>query len=179
MLSVKSDISKKVLSYYFLNPEARHYTRELANILKLDAGNLHRKLSEFVKEGLFIKDNEGRNQYFSLNKNFPLLLEYKKIFESQFGVEVILQTELKKIDKISSAYIFGSFAKGNFSKESDIDLLVVGDFSYDALMKTINKLEKRWQREINVVDFSDREFKKRKDNDFLKQVFKDKTIKLI
>lgn len=181
MINLKSEISKKVLGYYFLNPKARHYLRELASILKLDAGNLYRKLTEFVEDGLFIKESQGKNQYFSLNSSFPLIGEYKKIYEAKFGLEIVLRDELEKIEGVSQAYIFGSFAKGNFEKESDIDLLVVGDFDYDKLMKILNKLQRRWQREINVVDFSDDEFKKRKKkgDDLLKNIFKNKFIKLI
>ena len=53
MLNLKSDIVIKVLGYYFLNPKSRHYVRELAELLKIDPGNLSKKMSELKKEGFF------------------------------------------------------------------------------------------------------------------------------
>jgi predicted nucleotidyltransferase len=181
MISLKSEIIKKVLSYYFLNPKTRRYTRELANILKLDPGNLHRKMLELEQEGLLASEREGRNKYFFLNDKFPLLKDYKRIFEAKFGVPEILGSTLKDVDNLNAAYIFGSYAKGSFADESDIDLLLIGDFDYGTVSKLILKLEKRWGREINIVDFSPKEYATRlkKKDDFLKDVFSRKTIKII
>jgi predicted nucleotidyltransferase len=181
MISLKSKIIKKILAYYFLNPKARHYTRELANALKLDAGNLHRKMLELEQEGLFLSEREGRNKYFFLNDKFPLLKEYKRIFEAKFGVPEILASTLKGISNLNEAYIFGSYAKGGFADESDIDLLLIGNFDYDTVSKLMLKLEKRWGREINIVDFSLKEYAARlkKKDDFLENVFSGETIKII
>jgi len=86
MISFNSEIIKKVLGYYFLNPNARHYIRELAALLEVDPGNLSKKMLELRREGLFLAENEGRNRYFILNSKFPLLKEYANIYESKFGV---------------------------------------------------------------------------------------------
>ena len=49
MLSLKSDLVIKVLGYYFLNPKSRHYVRELAELLKVDPGNLSKNVG--IKKG--------------------------------------------------------------------------------------------------------------------------------
>ena len=181
MISLKSEIIQKVLSYYFLNPKARLYTRELASLLKLDSGNLHRKMLELEKEGLFISEREGRNKFFFINDKFPLLKEYKRIFEAKFGVAEVLAKTLKGVDSLNEAYVFGSYAKGNFEEGSDIDLLLIGDFNYEIVSKLMSKLEKRWGREINIIDFSFKEYtnKLKKKDDFLANVFSGKIIKII
>ena len=53
--------------------------------------------------------------------------------------------------KIDFAFIFGSFAKGIESKESDIDLFVVGAVNENDILKIIQKTEKQSGREINYV----------------------------
>lgn len=181
MINFKSDITIKVLGYYFINPEARHYVRELANLLKLDPGNLSRKMMELKNDGLFLEESEGKNHFFRLNKNFPLLNEYKSIYEAKFGITQSIKKVLGEIGKISEAYIFGSYAKGNFEEGSDIDLLIVGDNEHESLFKAISSLEKLWHREVNIIDFSPKEFSlKLKNKDpFLQNIFSDKTIKII
>lgn len=181
MLNLKSDIIIKVLGYYFLNPHARHYVRELAGLLKVDSGNLSRKMSDLRKEGLFLMEGEGKNRYFVLNEKFPLLKEYRNIYEAKFGVEKSLATTLKEVSGLTAAYIFGSYAKGNFEEGSDIDLLLIGDHDYAQASRRISALEKRWHREINMIDFSSKEFaRKRKNKDFfLENIFSGQTIKII
>ena len=181
MISMQSDIVKKVLGYYFINPQARHYTRELASILKLDPGNLSRKLTEMVSEGIFQVESEGRNRYFLLNKEFPLLAEYKKIYQAKFGVTESLSGVLKAVSGLKKAYIFGSYAKGNFEPGSDIDLLLVGEFDYGQVSKALAGLEKNWRREINIVDMSSKEFsaKIKKKDELLMNILKGKKIELV
>lgn len=181
MLNLKSDIIIKVLGYYFINPKAKHYVRELAELLKVDPGNLSKKMSELKKEGLFLVEKEGKNVYYLLNKKFPLLSEYKNIYETKFGVAESLKQALKEIVGLKEAYIFGSYVKNNFEEGSDIDLLIIGDNDHAQISRHISPLEKRWHREINVVDFSPKEFSqkiKNKDS-FLSNIFSDKTIKII
>ena len=181
MFNLKSDLTIKVLGYYFLNPQARHYVRELAEILKVDPGNLSRKMSELKQEGLFLVEAEGKNKYFILNKKFSLLAEYKSIYELKFGLVETLKKRFKKIADLQEAYIFGSYAKGQFQELSDIDILIVGDHSFKEVLKIIVPLEKTLGREINLIDYSVADFKakKKEKDDFLTQVFNGRVIKLV
>lgn len=181
MISFRSEIVIKVLGYYFLNPNARHYVRELAALLKVDPGNLSRKMSELKETGIFLAEGAGRNRYFQLNQHFPLLKEYKTIYESRFGVVESLKDVLANIKGLSEAYIFGSYAKGGFEEGSDIDLLLIGSHDYSQARRALSGLEKKWHREINAVDFSRREFSARlkKKDFFLANIFSAKTIRII
>ncbi|MDP2944144.1 MAG: nucleotidyltransferase domain-containing protein [bacterium] len=138
-------------------------------------------MSELKREGLFLMENEGKNCYFILNESFPLLNEYRSIYEAKFGVVESLTVALKGISGLNEAYLFGSYVKGNFEEGSDIDLLVVGDHNQTEVSRRISAMEKRWHREINIVDFSQKEFvKKMKNQDvFLKNILSNQTIKII
>ena len=181
MLNLKSELTIKLFGYYFINPEARHYIRELAEILKLDPGNLSKKMTELSKEGLFIAHKEGNNLFYALNKQFPLLKEYQNIYEAKYGLAQTITKELKKIAGLNEAYIYGSYAKGGFETGSDIDLLVVGDCGHELLLSAISPLEKRLRREINVTDFSSIEYhaKIKAKDFFIANIFSEKTIKLL
>lgn len=178
MISLKSKSAQKILSYFFLNSTNRAYINELAKLLGLDPKNTDRKLKELEKEGLLNSDFEGKQRYFFLNQEYPLLKEYKKIVLKTMGIEKELKDVVNKDDKIENAYIFGSYAKDNMDANSDIDLLLIGNHSTMGTENKIMKLEKESEREINIISFSREEFNRKKNESFIKNIFDDKIIKI-
>ncbi|MCG2697487.1 nucleotidyltransferase domain-containing protein [Candidatus Parcubacteria bacterium] len=181
MFSLKSQIAIKILGFYFLNNNAKKYLNELSRILKADAGNLDKKLKELEKEGILLSETAGKERYYFLNKKYPLLKETKKIYELKYGLEVNLLRALKNSKEIKEAYIFGSYAKGNFDPGSDVDILLIGSHSSIEAKKRILELQNRLNREFNIIDLTEKEYlklKKGKD-DFIKNIFKEKIIKII
>ncbi|CEN45857.1 conserved hypothetical protein [Capnocytophaga canis] len=57
----------------------------------------------------------------------------------QFGLEAAVLTSLQnifeKFENIEKVIVYGSRAKGNFRYNSDIDLSIIGEISYDDLLK--------------------------------------------
>jgi len=181
MISLRSKVAIKLLDYYFLNPDAEVYINELARLLKLDPKNTEKKLKEFEKEGLFRSEFRGKERYFFLAKDNPVLEHYRQIFLKTYGLEKRLKELLQHIKGIKEAYIFGSYATNKMDSSSDIDILAIGSHSVLELQKAVAKLQKDILREINVTNLSLREFeKKKKGKDyFISNVFKGRTIKLI
>ena len=181
MINLKSKVARKILDYYFINPNRSHYINELAGILDLDPKNTYRKLEELEAGGLLKSEFKGKQRYFSVDKKSPLLKEYKKILFLTSGWEKKLTQDLKGLKGLGQAYIFGSVAKGKMDDKSDIDLLLVGSHSVLASSRIISKLQKEIGREINAVQMSSQEFtaKKRTKNDFIMNILKGKNIKLL
>jgi len=180
MMSLKSKITVKVLNYYFLNQKTRRYVNELAGILDVDAGNLHRKLKEMEREGVLTGENQGNQKYYSLNKNYPLLAEFKKIFESKQGLPALIKKKLDGLGGLREAYIFGSYPKGSMDGESDIDLLLVGVHSPLGAEKRLLSLQKTLGRQINIINMSGDELDaaRKKKDPFIENIFSRKNIKL-
>ncbi|PIU01988.1 hypothetical protein COT68_00300 [bacterium (Candidatus Torokbacteria) CG09_land_8_20_14_0_10_42_11] len=180
MFNLKSQITNKVLGYFFINPHKKHYINELANLLCVDPGNLFRKLKELEIEGVLLSEAAGNQKYFFLNKNYPLLKELRKVYEAKHGLAVIFQKKLKKLSGLKEAYIFGSYAKGDLSPQSDIDLLLIGEHSSLVAKKNILPLQKTLKREINIIDLTPAEFHKREKqkDEFLQNIFKKPIIKI-
>ncbi len=181
MFEFRSKITIKVLGYFLLNPQRRRYVNELAGLLEVDPGNLFRKLKELESEGILVSEMRGNQRYYALNKKYPLLHELKHFFRAKYGVEEMLKQKLSKLKGLREAYIFGSYAKNSLQQESDIDLLLIGDHSTLEAKRLILPLAKEIQREINIVDFSSKEFgrKKKSGDEFLKNIFSQKNIKII
>jgi len=180
MLGFRSKITIKVLNYYFLNPQKSHYVNELARILDVDPANLFRKLKELEKEGILVSEMKGNQRYFSLNKKYSFLKELKKTFEAKYGIFNLIKEKLNKLKGLKKAFIFGSLAKNTLSPESDIDILLIGRHSSLEAKRLILSLERTTGREINILDMTEEEFKKRKrqKDELLKNIFSGKVIKI-
>jgi predicted nucleotidyltransferase len=181
MISLRSKVAIKLLDYYFLNPDAQAYINELARILELDPKNTETKLKEFEKEGLFKSEFRGKQRYFFLAKDNPVLEHYRQIFLKTHGIEKRLKDMISNIKRVKEAYIFGSYATNKMDSSSDIDILAIGSHSVLELQRVIAKLQKDTGREFNVTNLSPKEFEAKKKNKdpFINSVFKTKTIRLV
>lgn len=181
MISLKSKITQKILNLFLLNEKERFYVNELAKIIDEDPSNAYKKLLELKKEGIISDDFHGKERYFFINKEYRFLKEYKNIVLKDVGFEKILKEKLKPIKGVMSAYIFGSYAKNKMTSESDIDILVVGDFKTIELQKALLDIQRLSGKEINSVELSKKDFEKRiKEKDsLLKDIFTGKNVKII
>ena len=179
MISFRSKITQNVLSYFLLNPESEMYVNEIAKKFSVDRGNLIKKLAEWEKENILLKSKKGNLSIYKVNKKYPFFKELQRIFQKSFGIEYQLKQVFKKIKGIKQAIIFGSYAKNQLNAESDIDLLLVGSHNFLNTQKEIAKLQKKIDREINIIDFTEQEFNKSRKNALLKNIFNNKFIKII
>lgn len=178
MKLIRSRDEEKLLNYYYLNPHARHYLRELARIFEVDPSNLQKKLWQLESIGLFISEKQGKERYYRINDSHPLYAEYKALFSKTTGVPHILKKTLRKIKGIRKAYIYGSFARDMLTPESDIDLLIIGNVSHIEITSVLLPLEKTLGRYFQNVILTEEEFEQRRKNKdpFLKELFKQPLI---
>ena len=180
MISLRSKVSQQILNYFMLQQGSEVYVNDLARALHTESGNLTRKLIVLEKEGLLKSRWQGKQRYYSLNKSFPLLKEYKNIVLKTIGLEQVLKTSLGTISGIKKAVIFGSYAQEKMDSHSDIDFLVVGDHSTVELQKAVAQVQKSTQRDINAVSMSLQEYNDKKGKDpFLKSIESKKTVRII
>ncbi|MHB8155350.1 MAG: nucleotidyltransferase domain-containing protein [Candidatus Omnitrophota bacterium] len=181
MISLRSKVTIKLLDYYFLNLHAQHYINELARILELDPKNTETKLKELEKEGLFKSEFRGKQRYFYLAKDNPVLEHYRQIFLKTHGIEKRLKDMIGNIKGFKEVYLFGSYASNKMDSSSDIDLLAIGTHSVLELQRVITNLQKDTGREFNVTNLSIKEFEAKKKNKdpFINSIFKTKIIRLV
>lgn len=180
MISLRSKVAVKILDYFFLNPDAQRYINELARSLELDPKNTETKLKEFEKEGLLKSEFRGKQRYFFLAKDNPVLEHYRQIFLKTYGIEKRLRDMLRDIKGLQEAYIFGSYASNKMDSSSDIDILAIGTHSVLELQRAVGKLQKDMGREFNVTNLDPEEFKSKKKNKdpFINGVLKTKIIRV-
>lgn len=181
MIDLRSKLRQRLLGYYFTNPGARHYLRELAALLEVDAANLSRELTRLEQHGLFVSTRERSHRYFQLNTRYPLYEEIRKIVFKTVGAAGLLRDELQPIRGIEEAYLYGSFARNQQDAASDLDVLLIGKPKAAELETVIRKLERRLRREINYTLLNREEFQSRnaRKDAFLRSIWRGKAIRLV
>jgi len=180
MISLKSEITRNLLNYFFLNPKESLYVNELSRNLALDKRNLVKKIRELEAEGILKSRVRGNLKLYSVDRNYPLYDEYRKIVLKTIGFEQSLRNALRGVKAMKEVYIYGSYATDKLDTHSDIDLLAVGTHSIVSLQKKLNKLQREINREINVVNMDEKEFKRKiKNRDpFMIGILKNKHIRI-
>ncbi|MDO8536760.1 MAG: winged helix DNA-binding protein, partial [bacterium] len=79
MINLRSELHLALLGYYFKNPDAEHYLRELSRILSFNNAHLSRELKKLTRYGLFAAHMSGQQKFFRINKNHPLFDEFRLI----------------------------------------------------------------------------------------------------
>lgn len=172
-LITKSEIRKKIILLLIYNPEDSFYINQIARLVKTSAGNVQRELKKLEESGLLSKEKKGNSLYFKINTANPLFNDFKNIVDKTIGIKDILGETLKKAKNIDFAFLFGSYVKGDFGSDSDIDLYVIGDIDEKELHQLIKKAEEKIYREINYHLSKREEFQeKMKESFFHKEVLK-------
>ncbi|MCU0666438.1 MAG: nucleotidyltransferase domain-containing protein [Candidatus Omnitrophica bacterium] len=176
----KSKTRQDLFRLFFTNPDNRYYLRELERILDIPVSMIRKELLRLEKDGVFASNRKGNLVYYYPDRKYPLFEEIKSIVFKTVGVKGLLESAIKKIKGVETAFIYGSFAKNEENANSDIDLLVVGETNEDELITQIRKIEKITKREINYTIYSKQEFSResRKSGSFLNEVLKAKLIYL-
>jgi predicted nucleotidyltransferase len=180
MISLRSKVTKELLSFFFLNPHEELFVNELAGKLTLDKRNLVKKLRELEKEGVLNCERKGNLKLYSINMKYPLYKEYRSLVLKTMGIEEKIRQIVRKAEGIKKAYIYGSYAKDKLSAHSDIDILIVGSHDIINLQKQISALQRKCGREIIVVNMGLREYnlRQKKKDPFISEIMKEKHIEI-
>jgi predicted nucleotidyltransferase len=171
-----------VLSLLFGQAGSSFYTKQILDDLKIGRGAVQRELKNLTDTGIIIREVQGKQVYYRANEKCPIFNELKSIVRKTFGVADVIKQSLTTVtDKIQVAFIFGSVARSEDNRSSDIDVMVNGDVSFGEVSSSISKAEKILQREINPVVYSTEEFgqKIRNNHHFIKTVLEGEKIFLI
>jgi predicted nucleotidyltransferase len=99
----------------------------------------------------------GRNKQYTLNRDNLLTKYYLVTAEELVAIDYLEKTflikklaeHLNSIDLLTPIILFGSYAKGYETEESDIDLFSIGKLTEDQL-KHIKKFEATFGKHINI-----------------------------
>jgi len=162
-----SDIRIQLLSRFLMNPNREYYGRELTEMLGSSSRIVHAELKNLEAIDLIRKRISGKQHYYSANTTHPLFQDLQNIFRKTTGLKDVIADRLDQFEgDIEYAFIYGSFASGDFTAESDVDLIIIGDVKSRKISSALLEAGDSLQREINFTVFTKDEFVNRlKDND--------------
>jgi len=164
---------RKILALFLLSPDQEYYFSEVARLTGTRQGVVQRELKTLTDAGILNSVKRGRQKFYSVNKSNPIYRDLRNIVFKTFGVIGQIQNALKPLaKKITVAFVYGSFSRGEEVSTSDIDLFVVGRAGLDEIVSSLSTVEQVIGREINPTLFSNSEFRSRwsQRNHFLRSV---------
>ena len=81
------------------------------------------------------------------------------LIDRTLGVAPRLSERLQALDGIEAAAIYGSWAAEKVGGSSDIDVLVIGEAAYDAVVTAVAGVERTTGREIHLKLYRPGEFR--------------------
>jgi len=184
MSSLAEILSSKIRAEIFrllfgTNDKALHL-RDIERRSGFAIGTIQGELKKLSKLDLVLKEVDGNRTYYMANKHHPLFNDIHNLVLKTTGLVDVLKDALET-QKIQLAFVFGSFASGEESADSDIDLMVVGGLGLRDITRLISNTQEKILRDINPHVYSVYEFiQKYKANDhFVSQVTEGPKIYII
>jgi len=172
----------QVLALLLMNPSERWHLRDIARRAQLAVGTVRRELTQLTDAGITKLSREGNRTYYAADKSCPIFDELAGLARKTCGMTDILRTSLAEAaDSIDLAFIYGSQANGSATKQSDVDLMVVGGVDEMKLHKAIMDAEEKIARPVNYTLISRREFmrRRREKGGFIARVLATKRIPIL
>lgn len=172
-LFFKSKTQQGIARLLFSNEDKKFYLSEIARIVAASPGTTQRELEKMLKTGIIRSEMADNRHYYFANKQDPIFFDVQNIIRKTIGIEAELRSAMSRISNVEFAFIFGSYAKGDFGGNSDVDLFIIGNPNEDKLITKISKMEKEISREINYHIYGAAEFRKKiKKDSFLQNITK-------
>jgi predicted nucleotidyltransferase len=173
---------RAVLSLLYSHTDESFYLREIARVAGLGLGAVQRELKRLSGTGIIRRTVRGNQVYYQADPDCPIFEELKNLVIKTAGVGDVLRAALAPLaDRIEVALIYGSFARGEEHRGSDVDLLVVGDVTFSEVASALAEAQDTLSREINPTVYPPGEFqsKLREGHHFLTSLSKEPRIFLI
>ncbi len=134
-----NDKSLTIIKYLFRNFDSSPHMRGIARDTGVSKSTTSRILSKLYENDIVTKHEQGNQTFFGLNLDnmivinhcaLALALEFDRIKRSHPSLHKQLKSFVDSCENISCIYsivLFGSAARGEHGKKSDLDLLVLMD----------------------------------------------------
>lgn len=173
---------KAAIGLLFAQPQRAVHLRELARLAAVSPAMMAKELDSLCAAGMVLQRRDGNRRLFSANPACPIFDELAGIARKTAGLADVLRQALAGVDGIALAFVFGSVARATARADSDIDLWVIGNCDYSALLQACAVAQQRLARPVSPVLYAPAELAALKadpDNAFLAEVRRQPRLALI
>jgi predicted nucleotidyltransferase len=151
---------RAVLSLLYSHVDEAYYLRQIVRAAGVGLGAVQRELKQLSDAGIIQRIVRGHQVYYQANPQCPVFAELKNLVVKTVGVGAALQAALAPLgDRIHVALIYGSIARSEEHRDSDIDVLVVGKVTFAQIVSSFSEAQKTIGREINPTVYPPAEFR--------------------
>jgi len=150
----------EIFKLLYGSAEEELHIREIERRTGLNDATIRQELLKLLKLDLVIDRKDSNRVYYSANKSNPLYPDIRSLVLKSIGLVDVLKGAIKD-DRIQVAFIFGSFAEGKETAESDVDLFIIGQLGMRAVSTLLSGVSEKIGREINSHVMSSDELKNR------------------
>jgi predicted nucleotidyltransferase len=143
-------VRSAVLALLFCHYEKSFYFREIERSVGMGRGAVQRELENLVNSGLIVRRKQGNQVYYQANSKSAIFSELKSMMIKTAGVADLLREALTPLaQRLTTAFIYGSLAKGSATADSDVDVLVIGDVIFSEIVDLLGPAQESLGREVN------------------------------
>jgi predicted nucleotidyltransferase len=176
-----SRLRTKLLGWLLSHSDQSFFVRQMEQLIDEDSTNISRELRRLEQMGIVISEKRANLKYYEVNQKCPFYEELKGLFLKTVGAPAAIKEALRSMQGIVTAFIYGSFAKGEENSGFDIDLFIVGNIDEDKLLESVGNLESKLAREINysICGLEELGKKRKEGNAVINTVFKGSKLVLL
>ena len=149
-----SKTKRAAIGLLFARPDQALHLRELARLADVSPAMMAKEMAVLSRAGLVVEQRDGNRRLFRANTSSPVFDELASIARKTADVADVLCTALAGVAGIGLAFVFGSVASAKAHAASDVDLWVVGDCDYAALLGACARAAEQLGRPVNPVLYS-------------------------
>lgn len=157
---LRSDLQVELLALLLLNQERDWTLADLARKTGAPTSSIHREIRRALDAGVIQRDATFLPHRFRAAPESPIYEPLAMLLERTVGVETSLKASLEELGGIAGAFIHGSWARGEVTPTSDVDLVVVGDQDRASMRSAMKRVESRTGRRIDTTLMTRAEFER-------------------
>lgn len=143
----------KLKALFFHNTLRRWHFKAILQESEISRERINYFLKELLKEGFILRvKDKGKMPYYLVNNDSAKFRSEKRLYGLKLLEQSGLFEDLNLCKNIKTAILFGSFARGDWDKSSDIDIFIYGDD------KDFNKglYENKLRRELHLFTYKNK-----------------------
>lgn len=151
----------RLLGLFLQYSEKPFYVRELTRIIDAQLNSVRRELKNLMELGLIVEKQSDslaagksnsladKKKFYIVNDKFVLFEDLKSLFKK---VQILVKNSLvQEIDEKGDIYYFVFTGRFVDNKETQTDLLIIGDINQKILQKVVSEFESELGHEINYT----------------------------
>ncbi len=144
----------KLLTVFLSNTDGEFFIRELTRKLNEQINSVRRELDNLKKAGFLKAKTKNRKKYYTVNKDFVFLEEFRSIIVKAMTSNQGIAKDLQAMGEVKVLALSGVFLD---KPTETVDMLIVGDVDRNRLAKYIND-DLRTKRSIKLTIMSEDDY---------------------